>query len=276
MPGTGLGLPTAKAITELHGGRIEVTSVVGTGHHVHGLPADRAMTAVPPLVIEDEPDVAGAIRAVLESGGLRGADRGRRPGRAPLLPRRPPGLVLLDVGLPVLDGWDVLDRIRELSDVPVLMLTSHGLEAEKVRGLRAGADDFVTKPFSNAELLARVQALLRRGPARPGRAGRGRDLTRTACCRWACPTARSAWPTARCGLTPDRVPAAGVPWSGTRTRCCRPEQLLDQVWQDPAGVGPDRVKFTVMRLRRKLGQYGGSGPPIEAVRGLRLPLPPAR
>ena len=61
-----------------------------------------------------------------------------------------------------MDGWTVLERIRELSEVPVLMLTAHGHESDKVRGLRGGADDYMTKPFGNAELVARVQALLRR------------------------------------------------------------------------------------------------------------------
>ena len=73
-----------------------------------------------------------------------------------------PDIVILDVGLPEMDGWTVLERIRELSEVPVLMLTSHGQEADKVRGLRGGADDYLTKPFGNAEFVARVQALLRR------------------------------------------------------------------------------------------------------------------
>ena len=70
--------------------------------------------------------------------------------------------MVLDVGLPEMDGWTVLERIRELSRVPVLMLTARGQEADKVRGLRAGADDYLTKPFGSAEFIARVQALLRR------------------------------------------------------------------------------------------------------------------
>ena len=82
--------------------------------------------------------------------------------------------MVLDVGLPEMDGWTVLERIRELSEVPVLMLTAHGHEADKVRGLHGGADDYLTKPFGNAEFVARVQALLRRS-ARP-RTGGGRDL----------------------------------------------------------------------------------------------------
>ena len=73
-----------------------------------------------------------------------------------------PDIVILDVGLPDLDGWQVLERIRDMSDVPVLMLTALGTERDKVRGLNAGADDYLTKPFSRVELLARLQAISRR------------------------------------------------------------------------------------------------------------------
>jgi DNA-binding response OmpR family regulator len=225
------------------------------------------------LVIEDDPDVALAIRAVLEGGGLEVLTEG--DGRAGLraFHASRPRLVVLDVGLPVLDGWDVLDRIRDLSEVPVLMLTSHGLEDEKVRGLQAGADDYVTKPFSNAELLARVRGLLRRGRA-------GQD-----------PDAAQVYDDGLLfvGLSGGEVTVDGRPVSLTPTefrllavlvrhrgQVLSPEQLLDQAWQDPAGIGPDRVKFTVMRLRRKLGQHGGTGPPIEAVRGFGYRYRPPR
>jgi DNA-binding response OmpR family regulator len=225
------------------------------------------------LVIEDDPDVALAIRAVLEGGGLEVLTEG--DGRAGLraFHASRPRLVVLDVGLPVLDGWDVLDRIRDLSEVPVLMLTSHGLEDEKVRGLQAGADDYVTKPFSNAELLARVRGLLRRGRA-------GQD-----------PDAAQVYDDGLLfvGLSGGEVSVDGRPVSLTPTefrllavlvrhrgQVLSPEQLLDQAWQDPAGIGPDRVKFTVMRLRRKLGQHGGTGPPIEAVRGFGYRYRPPR
>src|SRR5512142_1632369 len=73
-----------------------------------------------------------------------------------------PELVILDIGLPGMDGWQVLERLRDVSDVPVLLLTAHGQESDKVRGLQGGADDYLTKPFGNRELTARVQALLRR------------------------------------------------------------------------------------------------------------------
>jgi DNA-binding response OmpR family regulator len=231
------------------------------------------------LVIEDEPDIACAIRAVLESGGLRvltAAD-----GRAGLRSFHAgcPALVLLDIGLPVLDGWAVLDRLRDLSDVPVLILTSHALEAEKVRALGAGADDFVTKPFSNAELLARVQALLRRGQLSAGRPGEQRAGRPPAGTGAPAPGEVYDDGLVRVAFSSREVCVADRPVRLTPTefrllaalvrhpnQVLSPDQLLAQAWQDPAGVGPDRVKFAVMRLRRKLGPDGADGR-IEAVRG---------
>src|SRR5215208_189603 len=78
-----------------------------------------------------------------------------------------PDVVLLDVGLPRLDGFEVLRRIRQVADTPVLMLTARGEELDKVRGLEIGADDYVTKPFSPLELLARIKAVLRRADLPP-------------------------------------------------------------------------------------------------------------
>ncbi len=96
------------------------------------------------LYIEDDQDIALAIGMVLRRAGFDvvGAADGRDGLRAFHAER--PDVVLLDVGLPTLDGWAVLERIRDLSDVPVLMLTAHGQETDKVRGLQLGADDYLT------------------------------------------------------------------------------------------------------------------------------------
>jgi DNA-binding response OmpR family regulator len=232
-----------------------------SGQAAGGLAAGRRAAAGPVLVIEDEADIAHAIRVVLESAGLcvLAAADGRAGLRAFHASR--PSVVVLDIGLPVLDGWEVLDRIRDLSEVPVLMLTSHGLEAEKVRGLRAGADDYVTKPFGNAELLARVEALLRRGTP----AADAAEVYDDGQVRVAFAGSEVSVGDRAVRLTPTefRLLTALVRHPN---QVLSPDQLLAQAWQDPAGIGPDRVKFTVMRLRRKLGQHGG-GPPIEAVRG---------
>ncbi len=118
------------------------------------------------LVVEDNPDLAFGLRNNLEIEGyeVRLAEDG--PAGATMALEWRPDLVILDLMLPGLDGFGVLRRIREAGfAAPVLMLTARGEESDKVMGLRSGADDYVTKPFGVLELLARVEALLRRATA---------------------------------------------------------------------------------------------------------------
>src|SRR2546421_10228598 len=120
------------------------------------------------LVVDDDPDIRRLLRELLERAGFEVLDA--PDGKAALREvfERRPDLVVLDVTMPELDGWKTLERIRDVSDVPVMMLTAAASEVEKVRALGAGADDYVVKPFGRQELVARVQALLRR--AQPGSA----------------------------------------------------------------------------------------------------------
>src|SRR5437763_15256317 len=120
------------------------------------------------LVVDDDDDIRTLVAELLQRAGLDvdQASDGRAGLRA--FHQSPPDLVVLDVSMPGLDGWQTLERIRDLSDVPVIMLTARGAELERVRGLQAGADDYLVKPFGRQELVARVQALLRRAAARPG------------------------------------------------------------------------------------------------------------
>src|ERR671936_2678302 len=123
------------------------------------------------LVVDDEADIRRLVRELLERAGyvVDEAADGRTALR--MLYASKPELVVLDVTMPELDGWQTLERIRDVSDVPVLMLSARGAELEKVRGLRAGADDYVTKPFGKQELLARVEALRRRPTSRQAAPG---------------------------------------------------------------------------------------------------------
>jgi DNA-binding response OmpR family regulator len=247
-----------------------MTGPADNGHPDNGHRANGRTAGGQILVIEDDADTARAVRIVLESGGfdvLAAAD-----GRAGLrtFHASRPGLVVLDVGLPVLDGWAVLDRIRDLSEVPVLMLTSAAGETEKVRDLHAGADGYVTKPFSKAELLAWAEVLLRRsGTVAPTAEVYDDGLVRVAFADSMVSVSDSP-----VSLTPTeyRLLAALVRHPA---QILSPGQLLASAWQDPAGIGPDRVKFTVMRLRRKLGQQGAGGP-IEGVRGFGYRYLPPR
>jgi DNA-binding response OmpR family regulator len=226
-------------------------------------------------VIEDDQDISLGIRTVLSRSGFEVASSadGKQGLRAFHVARPEPfDLVVLDIGLPTLDGWAVLERIRDLSDVPVLILTAHGNEADKVRGLHGGADDYLTKPFGNRELAARVEALLRRPRTEQPQAevyDDGRLLVRLG-------AREVSVRGARVTLTPTefRLLAALVRHPG---QTLSPAQLLELAWNDPLGVGPERVKFGVMRLRRKLGQAPGEpGAAIEAVRGFGYRyVPPA-
>jgi DNA-binding response OmpR family regulator len=213
------------------------------------------------LVVEDDPDVRDALGLTLERAGLQPLlAAAARDGLRTLADERPDALIL-DLGLPDLDGWQVLERIREVSDIPVLVLTARSLELDKVRGLQSGADDYLTKPFGNQELVARIHALLRRGrPAAPPE-----EVVRDERLDLEIDVAnhRVTVQGAEVELTPVewRLLVALARHRGT---VLSREQLLELAWGDPSHVGPERVKFAVLRLRRKLGPAGEL---IENVRG---------
>src|SRR5215213_2670297 len=121
----------------------------------------------PVLIVEDEPDIAEGLRYNLEREGLRAlvAGTGERGLELALDARDPPALILLDLMLPGMSGTELCRRLRrepQTRRTPVIILTARGSESERVAGLELGADDYVTKPFSVRELIARVRAVLRR------------------------------------------------------------------------------------------------------------------
>ena len=119
------------------------------------------MTPATILIVDDEPKVCDLLRVYLEQGGYGVACAG--DGRTALseAEHRHPDLVLLDLNLPGMDGLDVCRTLRKTSDVPIIMLTARDEEADRIVGLELGADDYVTKPFSPREVVARVKAVLR-------------------------------------------------------------------------------------------------------------------
>lgn len=156
------------------------------------------------LVVEDEPQVLRFLRASLSAHGYRLAEAATGEKALVEAATRTPDLVLLDLGLPDIDGVKVARRLRERSAVPVIVLSARGQENDKIRALDAGADDYLTKPFGVGELLARMRVALRHaarvaaglgetafetGDLRvdPGRSGgRGPPASRTTCaCTWA-------------------------------------------------------------------------------------------
>jgi two-component system KDP operon response regulator KdpE len=120
------------------------------------------MSKIRVLVVDDEPRYLKLVRYNLEAAGYEviTADSGEEA--LSLAAGKNPDLIILDIRLPGIDGYEVCTRIREFSATPIIMLTAKGEEQEKVRGLRLGADDYVTKPFGAEELMARVETVLRR------------------------------------------------------------------------------------------------------------------
>jgi DNA-binding response OmpR family regulator len=119
------------------------------------------------LLIEDETEIAELLSLYFEKEGFRLVHATDGEAGLARLEERSPRVVLLDIGLPGIDGMEVCRRIRSASDIPVIMLTARDSEIDKVVGLEIGADDYVTKPFSPRELVARVKAVLRRSEERP-------------------------------------------------------------------------------------------------------------
>ena len=116
------------------------------------------------LVVDDEPQIRRALRTSLQAHGYEVRTSSNGEEAVVVSADESPDVVLLDLGLPDLDGTEVIGRIRAFSDVPVIVLSVRDRQADKVAALDAGADDYVTKPFGMDELLARLRAALRRGP----------------------------------------------------------------------------------------------------------------
>jgi DNA-binding response OmpR family regulator len=230
------------------------------------------MTRARVLVIDDDGDIRALVAGLLERAGyeVNEASDGRDGLRAVFSDR--PDLVLLDVTMPGLDGWATLERIRELTDVPVLMLTARSDELEKVRGLKAGADDYMTKPFGRQELLARVEALLRRKRnAQEELPTVYADDAITV--EFAQRSARSDGVDLRLTPLEFRLLSAFVQHPN---QVLSREQLLELAWGDPYGVSEDQVKLYVGYLRKKLGANVGTESPIETVRGFGYRYRPVR
>jgi DNA-binding response OmpR family regulator len=214
------------------------------------------------LIADDDPDILRLVGDLLEREGhvVIAAENGQDALRA-FFDRRPE-LILLDVSMPGMDGWQVLERVREMSAVPVMMLTAQSQELDKVRGLRGGADDYVTKPFGRQELLARVEALGRRAAAVAATAP---------------PEADQHGPLLvdheQRLVSVDGLELALTPlefrlmagFSRNPRQVLSADQIIELVWGD-AFTAHEQVKLIVGRLRRKLD--GVLGPHvIETVRG---------
>ncbi|HZT84275.1 MAG TPA: response regulator transcription factor [Gaiellaceae bacterium] len=219
------------------------------------------MSASRILVVDDDDDIRGLLRTLLERAGheVTDAPDGREGLRQ--LYAVSPDLVILDVSMPGLDGWATLERIREVTDVPVLMLTARDAELERVRGLMAGADDYVVKPFGRQELVARVDVLLRRP-----RSGAAEETYADG--RLSISFAQRAvrFDDREVALTrlEYKLLCAFVQHAN---QVLSQDQLRKLVWGDNIATSRDEVKLYVGYLRRKLSPDAPQDTPIETVRG---------
>jgi len=159
-----------------------VTSATGPAHRHGGgcltqeaAPSIGTMDARRVLVVDDEPELRSMLGRYLRAEGFEVADSSSGHDALQRIATAAPDLVILDVGLPDIDGFEVLRRIRAEHDTPVIMLTARAEEVDRIVGLTVGADDYVVKPFSPRELVARIRAVLRRG--RVGSRSAGERLT---------------------------------------------------------------------------------------------------
>jgi DNA-binding response OmpR family regulator len=213
------------------------------------------------LIVDDDAEVRAMVRGLLERRGCAVLEAGDGDEAVEEVWASRPDIVLLDVNMPRVDGWEVLARLRQATQTPVIMLTRHTGEMERVRGLRGGADDYVAKPFSPAELVARIEAVLRRTG--------GADQRATVYADSLLEVDRAQ---ARVRLRGETVPLTPVEF---RLLCALVEEpgallsrddLLERVWGVGSGVGAGQVKLYIGYLRRKLG-FPPEGGPLETVRG---------
>jgi two-component system, OmpR family, alkaline phosphatase synthesis response regulator PhoP len=214
------------------------------------------------LLVDDEPAIVDTVRAYLEAEGYAVRTVADGPGALAQARRFHPDVIILDLMLPGLDGLEVLRRLRQESDVYVLLLTAKTHETDKVVGLTMGADDYVTKPFSPRELVARVKALLRRG-----RSGGGDDAPMVFRRLRIAPQARRVWKDAvPVELTPSEFDLLYA-LARHRGRVLSREQLIEQVW-GYTYYGDDRVvDVHIGRLRKKVEDNATSPTLIVTVRG---------
>ena len=213
------------------------------------------------LVVDDDPAVSGALNRALRLEGYEVTLAGDGPAALEEIAIRPPDAVVLDIGLPTIDGLDVCRRLRAAEDdTPVLMLTARDAINDRVQGLDAGADDYLVKPFALAELLARLRALLRRRPEDSAEMLRFADLTLDPITREA---RRGERPFTLTRIEYDLLELLLRHPRQVLTR----ELILDRVWGYTFDSGTNSLAVYVGYLRRKT-EAGGETRLIHTARGV--------
>ncbi|WP_342118647.1 two-component system response regulator CreB [Pseudoduganella sp. OTU4001] len=222
------------------------------------------------LIVEDEAAIAESIAFALRKEGFEPRHVTLGEQALAVARERAPALVILDVGLPDISGLDVCRRLRQFSDVPVIFLTARSDEIDRIVGLEIGADDYVTKPFSPRELVARVRVILRRAgagngapaPAAPDRA----------------PRFELRAPEARILFAGQALDLTRYEYLLLKTLVEHPghvmsrAQLMDRVWSDAPDTLDRTVDAHIKSLRAKLRTIDESADPIQTHRGMGYSL----
>jgi two-component system, OmpR family, alkaline phosphatase synthesis response regulator PhoP len=228
-----------------------------------------AATAQSVLVVEDEASIASFVALYLKNAGYDVATVGNGADALAAVDREHPALIVLDLMLPDIDGIEICRRVRQKSDVPILMLTARDEDVDKIIGLEVGADDYMTKPFNPRELVARVKSILRRAaPERKERESeviQHGDLVIDAGRR-------------EVKVGPQEIQLApkefDLLWEllDHRGLVLTRDQLLERVWGYTFAGDTRTVDVHVRQLRRKLGDAS----PIVTVWGVGYKVGPAR
>lgn len=213
------------------------------------------------LVVDDEEDLRELTRLTLELAGHRVTVASDGMEGLRIFFSEPPDVVLLDIRMPAMDGWTLLERIREVSDVPVIMLTAYGQEWQKVQGLRGGADDYMVKPVGKQELLARIDAVRRRSTSAQGTRDPYQDAVLSIDFRRHKVYVRSE----EVHLSPIEFKLLAI-FVQNQDMVLSADQLLDSCWGD-RDSGPDSVRVYMNYLRKKLEDDPAKPRLLETVRG---------
>lgn len=201
------------------------------------------------LVIEDEPSVGEVVSLYLRRAGFTVSVVGDGKKALELLAESLPTLVILDIMLPGTDGWEITRRLRERSDVPIIMLTARREEIDRIAGLELGADDYVVKPFSPQELVSRVRAVLRRSNS--GSTPQGEQAITHADLRIDPVTRYATVGEKAIDLTAREFDLLYLLMQHPRQVFTR-DQLLEQIWGSASYIDPGTVTVHIRRLREKI------------------------
>ncbi len=216
------------------------------------------------LVVDDDKDIVEILSLYLQREGFETIPAYDGLEALRLFHKEKPTLVILDIMLPKMDGWEVCKFLRERYDVPILMLTARAEEADRVLGLELGADDYVVKPFSPREVVARVKAILRRKERPPQTITIGKlTLDRTAC-------------EARIGekkipLTLKQLELLYL-LADNRGRVIRREEILNKVWREEEYPSDERAVDQHIKRIRDLIDLEEAGVRLTTVRGVGYKL----